>query len=210
MICVGACWLAKNDMKKLFWLGILLLLLVVACENKPLDPSKFKGSVMPMAIPAPEFVLTDAAGETVQLSDFEDKIVLLYFGYTFCPDVCPTSLSDLARVQRKLDETGEKIQVIMVSVDPERDTPQKLSEYVQHFHPTFIGITGSKEEIDAAAEGYGVYYKKHEGTEASGYLIDHTARIFVIEPGGEYRLSFGFGTPVDDIVTDLRLILRDM
>lgn len=197
-------------MKKTFLFGLLLSLLVVACGNQPLDPSKFKGSVMPVQIPAPDFELTNADGETVQLSDFEDEIVLLYFGYTFCPDVCPTSLSDLSIVQRKLDDNGEKIQVIMVSVDPERDNPQKLAEYVQHFHPTFIGLTGSKEEIDAAAEGYGVYYEKHEGTEASGYLVDHTARIFVIEPDGLYRLSFGFGTPVDDIVSDLRLILKDM
>ncbi len=197
-------------MKKTFLFGLLLSLLVVACGNQPLDPSKFKGSVMPVQIPAPDFELTNADGETVRLSDFKDEIVLLYFGYTFCPDVCPTSLSDLSRVQRKLDDNGEKIQVIMVSVDPERDSPKKLSEYVQHFHPTFIGLTGSKEEIDAAAKGYGVYYEKHEGTEASGYLVDHTARIFVIEPDGLYRLSFGFGTPVDDIVSDLRLILKDM
>ena len=197
-------------MKKLVLLGLLLPFLVAACGDQPLDPAKFKGSVMPVTIPAPDFTLTNAAGELVQLSDFEDEIVLLYFGYTFCPDVCPTSLSDLARVQRKLDDKGEKIQVIMVTVDPERDTPQKLSDYVQYFHPTFIGLTGSKEEIDAAAEGYGVYYEKHEGTDASGYLVDHTARIFVVEPNGGYRLSFGFGTPVDDIISDLSLIIKGM
>ncbi len=165
---------------------------------------------MPAAIPAPDFTLTNADGQEVQLSDFQGKIVLLYFGYTFCPDVCPTSLSDLKLVQNRLDESGEKIQVIMVTVDPERDTPEKIAEYVAHFHPTFIGLSGTKEEIDAAGEGYGVYYERHEGTEATGYLVDHTARIFVIEPDGTYRLSFGFGTPVDDIVSDLRLLLKQM
>lgn len=197
-------------MKKLLALLFLLSLLAAACGTGTIDSSKFKGSAMPVAMPAPDFILTNAAGQAVSLSDYKDKIVLLYFGYTFCPDVCPTSLSDLARVQRKLDDGGEKIQVIMITVDPERDTPQKLSEYVDFFHPTFIGLTGSKEEIDAAAEGYGVYYEQHEGTEASGYLIDHTARIFVIEPGGDYRLSYGFGTPVEDIISDLGLILRQM
>jgi protein SCO1/2 len=165
---------------------------------------------MPTAIPAPDFALVDAAGQEVQLSDYQGKIVLLYFGYSFCPDVCPTTLSDLKLVQNQLDESGEKIQVIMVTVDPERDTPEKLAEYVAHFHPTFVGLSGTKEAIDAAAEGYGVYYEKHEGTPATGYLIDHTARVFVIEPDGNHRLSFGFGTTVKDMVADLRLLIRAM
>ena len=197
-------------MKKFFVFFFLLTLFLMACGSRPQDPTKFKGTIMPAAIPAPDFALTNVAGETVHLSDFAGKIVLLYFGYSFCPDVCPTTLSDLSLVQRKLDDGGEKIQVLMVSVDPERDTPDKLAEFVQHFHPTFIGLSGSKEEIDAAAEGYGVFYEKHEGTEATGYLIDHTARVFVIEPDGSYRLSFGFGTPVEDMSADLSLILKEM
>lgn len=195
-------------MKKNILLLALIVLAATACGSGTVDPSQFKGTLMPATIPASDFTLTNADGQEVQLSDFQDKIVLLYFGYTFCPDVCPSSLSDLKLVQNKLDESGEKIQVIMVTVDPERDTPEKIAEYVNHFHPTFIGLSGTKEEVDAAGKGYGVYYEKHEGTEATGYLVDHTARIFVIEPDGTYRLSFGFGTPVDDIVSDLRLLLR--
>ncbi len=197
-------------MKKTILLFVLIALTATACGSGSLDPARFKGTLMPAKIPAPDFTLTNADGQEVQLSDFQDKIVLLYFGYTFCPDVCPSSLSDLKLVQNKLDESGEKIQVIMVTIDPERDTPEKIAEYVAHFHPTFIGLSGTKEEIDAAGEGYGVYYERHEGTAATGYLVDHTARIFVIEPGGTYRLSFGFGTPVDDIVSDLRLLLKQM
>jgi protein SCO1/2 len=197
-------------MKKIILLFTLIILAATACNSGPPDPSQFKGTMMPAAIPAPDFTLTGADGQDVQLSDYQDKIVLLYFGYTFCPDVCPSSLTDLKLVQNKLDEAGEKIQVIMVTVDPDRDTPEKMAEYVDYFHPTFIGLSGAQEKIDAAAEGFGVYYEKHEGTAATGYLVDHTARIFVIEPDGSYRLSFGFGTPVDDIVSDLRLLLRDM
>lgn len=197
-------------MRKIILLLTLIILTAAACSSGEIDPSRFKGSLMPSTIPAPDFTLTNADGQEVQLSDYQDKIVLLYFGYTFCPDVCPSSLSDLKIVQNKLDENGEKIQVIMVTVDPDRDTPEKLAEYVEHFHPTFLGLSGTKEEIDAAGEGYGVYYEKHEGTAATGYLVDHTARIFVIEPDGTYRLSFGFGTPTDDIVSDLRLLLRNM
>lgn len=197
-------------MRKTVMLFALIVFALTACNSDSSDPSKFKGTIMPTAIPAPDFTITSTDGQEIQLSDYQDKIVLLYFGYTFCPDVCPSSLTDLKLVQNELDEAGEKIQVIMITVDPDRDTPEKIAEYVGHFHPTFLGLSGTKEEIDAAAEGYGVYYEKHEGTAATGYLIDHTARIFVIEPDGTYRLSFGFGTPVDDIVSDLRILLKEL
>ncbi|MFN2179714.1 MAG: SCO family protein [Candidatus Promineifilaceae bacterium] len=189
---------------------MLLLLLAGACGSQEPDPSQFRGTLMPTPIPAADFTLTNAAGATVHLSDYRDEIVLLYFGYTFCPDICPTTLSELAKVQRDLDDTGEKIQVLMVTVDPERDTPEKLGEYVAHFHPDFVGLSGTREEIDAAGEGFGIYYKKNEGSEATGYLVDHTARVFVVDPQGNYQLSFSYGTPVEDIVHDLSLLMRSM
>ncbi len=189
---------------------LLLLLLATACGNQEVDPAQFKGTMMPTPIPAPDFALTNEQGETVHLSDYQDEIVLLYFGYTFCPDVCPTTLSELSKAQRELDDGGEKIQVVMVTVDPQRDTPQKLAEYVAHFHPDFVGLSGTKKEIDAAGDGYGIYYEKNEGSEATGYLVDHTARVFVVDPQGNYQLSFSYGTPVEDIVHDLRLLMRDM
>lgn len=193
-------------------LSILLALavLLAACAGGPPDPADFKGTTLAAPIPAPDFELINAAGESVSLSDFEDQIVLLYFGYSFCPDVCPATLAELGQVQRELDDAGEKMQVLMITVDPQRDTPQQLAEYTSHFHPTFIGLAGDKEAIDAAAEGYGVFYEAHEGTVASGYLVDHTARVFVVDPQGMYQLSFGFGTPAADMAHDLRLMMRGM
>lgn len=189
---------------------LLLLLMVTACGGQEADPSQFKGTMMPSAIPAPDFALTNGQGETVNLSDYKGEIVLLYFGYTFCPDICPTTLSELSKVQHQLDDGGEKIQVVMVTVDPQRDTPDKLAEYVDHFHPDFAGLSGTKEAIDAAGEGFGIYYEKNEGSEATGYLVDHTARVFVVDPQGNYQLSFSYGTPVEDIVHDMRLLMRGM
>ena len=189
---------------------LLLLLMVTACGSQEVDPSQFKGTMMPTAIPAPDFALINGQGETVNLSDYKGEIVLLYFGYTFCPDICPTTLSELSKVQHQLDDGGEKIQVVMVTVDPQRDTPDKLAEYVDHFHPDFAGLSGTKEAIDAAGEGFGIYYEKNEGSEATGYLVDHTARVFVVDPQGNYQLSFSYGTPVEDIVHDMRLLMRGM
>ena len=148
-------------MKKTNLLFTLIILAAAACNSGPADPSQFKGTMMPAAIPAPDFTFTNADGQEVRLSDYQDKIVLLYFGYTFCPDVCPTSMSDLKLVQNRLDEDGEKIQAIMITVDPDRDTPENIAAYVEHFHPTFIGLSGTKEEIDTVAEDFGVYYENH-------------------------------------------------
>ena len=191
-------------------LPVMFVLSLVSCSSQELDATQFKGTLLPEPIPAPAVALTDNSGAAVQLSDYAGKIVLVYFGYTFCPDICPTTLAELAQVQRQLDDGGDKIQTVMISVDPERDTPQQLAQYVSHFHPTFVGLSGDTTEIDAAADAYGVFYEKHEGSAASGYLIDHTARVFVIDPEGNYQLSFGFGTPVEDMVHDLRLLMRSM
>lgn len=188
----------------LICLGLVMLLLVACGGETAVEPEAFNGTLMPTPIPAADFTLTAANDEAVSLHDFEGKTVLLYFGYTFCPDVCPTTLADLGRVQRAVDDEGEQMQVIMITVDPARDTPEKLAEYVDHFHPAFIGLSGTEAEIAAVAQEYGVFYEAHEGSEASGYLVDHTARVFVVEPDGTYQLSFGFGMPADDMAADLQ------
>ena len=187
------------------WIFIfcVMMLVLVSCGEP-----KYKGTLLPEPITAPEITLTNADGELVNLSDYRDKIVLLYFGYTFCPDVCPASMSVLGQVQREMDDKAEDIQVIMVTVDPERDTPEALGKYVTHFHPSFVGLSGSLGEIDQVVEDFGVYYERHEGTAATGYLVDHTARVFVIDKDGMYWLSFPFETTAEDIITDLKLVLK--
>ncbi len=169
------------------------------------DPHEFVGTVFSNPDAAPTFQLTADTGEQVSLDTYEDKVVLLYFGYTFCPDICPASLAELATAVANLDGAArEDVQVMMISVDPARDTPGILSEYMDHFDPGFIGLTGSEAEIASVAGDYNVFYQAHEGTAATGYLVDHWAGVYVIDREGRLVETFSFGTPGEQIALDLQ------
>lgn len=191
-------------------LGLLAIVVAAALFLGPdlFGPRPLRGTEYPNPQPAPDFTLTTTGGEKVSLRDFAGKVILIYFGYTFCPDICPTTMADLARVQAEVDPDGSDVQVVMITVDPARDTPQVAGDYAASFHPTFIGMSGTPEEIAAVAEDYGVFYQAQEGTSATGYLVDHTARVFVVDKAGDLRVAYAFGTDRDDIVSDLRALLR--
>ncbi len=175
-------------------------------------PHDFAGTVVQSPEPAYDFELLSAEGP-VRLSDFRGKWVLLFFGYTYCPDVCPTTLADLARVMELLGKDAEKLQVIMISVDPKRDTPERMATYVQHFHPSFIGLTGTDEQIREVATRYGIFYNYPEGQEKEGYPVEHTASTLLINPEGYLKVVFPptFGpdgiTP-EQMAADLKYLLR--
>ena len=202
-------------MKRLFLpllaLSLILLLGVAAFLWLPglVGPPEFAGTLLADPEPAPAFALTDVAGNLVAPGDFEDQIVLLYFGYTFCPDVCPTTMADLARVQREVDDDGDEVQVIMITVDPGRDTAAVVHDYATSFHSDFVGLSGTEAEIAAAAAAWGVYYQKQQGTAATGYLVDHTARVFLIDKAGRYRLTYPFGTAPEAIAADIEILLDE-
>jgi len=189
-----------------FFLGWALLQLV---QQRPFGPPNFHGTVIQSDTPTHNFTLTDQTGARVSLTDFRGKVVLLYFGYTYCPDVCPATLRDLARVKQALGSAGGDLQVVMVSLDPARDTPAHLAEYLAYFDPSFVGLTGSENEIAAAATPLGIFYEKHAGTVATGYLIDHTASVLALDRGGRVRLVYPFNTPPAAIAADMRYLLRD-
>lgn len=172
-----------------------------------LRPHTFHGTVIQSPEPAYNFTLTGANGD-VSLSDFRGKIVLVYFGYTFCPDICPGTLANAAQALRDIGTQAEDIQLIMISLDPERDTPEKLAQYMGHFHPSFIGITGTKEQLDEVASLYGIFYQKTEGSSATNYLLDHTATLMVLDREGYMKLVFPFGVTAKDIADDLKYMLR--
>ena len=171
-------------------------------------PHTFHGTVIQSPETSYDFTLTSANGD-VSLSDYRGKLVLIYFGYTFCPDICPATLANVGQALRSLSESQAKdVQLIMVSLDPERDTPEKLAGYVSHFHPSFVGVTGLQEQVDKVASLYGIYYERRDGSEATGYLIDHTATLLVIDREGYLKLVFPFGVTVEEIADDLKYMLR--
>jgi len=200
--------MSKNN-RWIFILGLLLGLAIAVTIALPrLQPHSFYGTVLQSPDKAFNFELDGSAGQKISLDQFEGQMVLLYFGYTFCPDVCPATLSELAKALDLLGNDAEDVQVIMISVDPGRDTPQMLAEYVAHFHPTFLGATGTEEEIAEVAALYGVFFEKHEGTEATGYLVDHTATVLGIDREGHLKIVFSFGATGEVIAEDLKELLN--
>jgi protein SCO1/2 len=174
-------------------------------------PDNFRGTayVEPYP-PASEFALTRSDGTSFKLSGMRGSIVLLFFGYTSCPDVCPTTLAELNQALEKISEADvARVQVVFVTVDPDRDTPEQIQTYVNHFNSSFIGLSGMENELSKVWNEYGVFREIVEGTSAAGYLVDHTSRVTLIDGNGNLRVSFGFDTPVDDIVHDLKLILKE-
>jgi protein SCO1/2 len=176
--------------------------LMLACS-----PPTFKAVDITGASYARDFALESAAGGRRTLADFRGKVVVVFFGFTQCPDVCPTTLSDLAEVKKRLGPDGARLQAVFITVDPERDTPALLSQYVPGFDPSFIGLYGTPEQTAATAREFKVFYQKVPGKTPTSYTIDHTAGSYVFDKEGRVRLFIRHGAPIDDIVADLRQLL---
>ena len=154
-----------------------------------------------------DFSLTGPEGKTVSLEDFRKKLVLIYFGYTFCPDVCPVTLSNLKLLMLSLQEKAEDVQVIFISIDPERDTYQKLKDYVPYFHPTFIGLTGSEADLASVAKKYQTFYLKQKVESEAEYLMAHTDVVILVDQNGRYRGRYKPKYDMDKLTTDIRWLL---
>lgn len=154
------------------------------------------------------FTLTDHTGRRVTDKDFRGKYMLVYFGFTFCPDVCPSGLQVISAALDELGPKANKITPIFITVDPERDTPEQLAQYVSSFHPRLIGLTGTPEEIQAVAKEYRVYYRKVKDEKSTAeYTVDHTSIIYLMNPQGEFVTHFTHATPVATMVEKLKKVL---
>lgn len=183
----------------------LLALFVAACSP---DNPRFQASDVTGVAFGRDFKLTDHNGKPRTLSDFRGKVVVLFFGYTQCPDVCPTTLSDLAAALQKLGADADRVQVLFVTIDPERDTPELLSHYVPAFNPSFLGLSGDAAATAATAREFKVLYQKQPGSTPGSYSMDHSAGTFIFDSQGKLRLFVSQGQGPEIFAHDIRELLR--
>ncbi|MBK4734746.1 SCO family protein [Noviherbaspirillum pedocola] len=199
-----------------FLLPALLLLAVLAgCSDRAGDgkpaaassQAQFRNTDVTGLGYARDFTLTDQNGKPRTLADFRGKAVVVFFGYTHCPDVCPTTMAEMAGVMKELGPQADRVQVLFITLDPARDTPEVLKAYVPAFDPRFLGLSGSQEQIDAVAKEFRVFYQKVPGKEPGSYTLDHTAGSYVFDPQGRVRLFVRHGQGPEPIAHDLKLLL---
>ena len=186
--------------------GLLLCLAIIGCRG---DLGKFSGiDLTGIQGYGTDFRLTDHTGKARTLADFRGKVVTLFFGYTHCPDVCPTTLSDMRQVMEKLGKDSERVQVLFVTLDPGRDTPELLARYVPAFHPSFLGLYGDAETTAKTAKDFKIFYQLQPGKTPETYTVDHTAGTLVFDPQGHLRLFLNYGLSSDLIASDIRILLK--
>ena len=180
-----------------------------ACDKfGPSSPkTAFNGVDITGAQYARTLSLPDQNGQPRTLADFKGKVVVVFFGYTQCPDVCPTTMVELAQVKKALGKDGERVQGLFVSIDPERDTPAILKAYMASFDPSFVALRGSVEQAQAAAKEFKVFFAKVPGKTEGSYTMDHTAGSYVFDPSGKVRLFVRYGAGVEALTTDIKALL---
>ncbi len=171
-------------------------------------PYTFNGSQIDPAVPAPPIDLNHADGSVYRLGA-AGKVTLVFFGYTTCPDICPTTLADMKRAKAELGSAAAQVDFVFITVDPQRDTPERMQSYAAGFDPQFIGLSGSEAELQPVWKGYWVHRQMQQGQSAVGYLVDHSTRVYLIDPTGQLRLTFAYGTPPADVAADVRHILKE-
>ena len=196
-------------MQKRLFLSLALSLALAGCDQFSASKPAFKGVDLSGADYARTLNLSDQDGRSRSLAEFKGKVVVLFFGYTQCPDVCPTTMAELAEVKRSLGADGDKVQGIFVTVDPERDTAPLLKAYLASFDPNFVGLRGSEEQTKAAAKEFKVYYAKVPGKTDSSYTMDHTAASFIFDTQGRVRVFARYGSGAQALADDIKLLLKE-
>ena len=197
----------RNTLRKLATCGLLTLgtgLLGACSEPRP----QFHGVDITGADYGRDFPLTDHNGQARSIKDFPGKVVIVFFGYTQCPDVCPTSMAELAEVKKLLGKDGDRLQGIFITVDPERDTAGMLKAYMTNFDPSFLALVPTPEQLVALAKDFKVYYKRVEGKTPTSYSMDHSAGSYMYDPQGRLRLYNRYGSGAPALAVDAQLLLK--
>jgi protein SCO1/2 len=188
--------------------------LIAACAQ----PYTFHGSVIDPPVPAMDFTLTTHTGQPFQLSAHADRVTLLFFGYTHCPDACPATLAQFKQIHTRLGERAARVNFILITVDPARDTPQRLAEYLAGFNSAFLGLTGTDAELESVWRDYGIFRELrpldaatapgHTHTDGN-YEVDHTTRLYALDAQGQLRLTYTADTSTDDLMQDVQHLLNE-
>ena len=186
--------------------AVLAALALAACSG---EAPKFRSTDITGADYGRHLELTDHHGKLRRLEDFRGKAVVLFFGYTHCPDVCPTTLADIAQAMRTLGPLADRVQVLFVTVDPERDTQQVLAQYVTAFDPRFLGLRGDLEATERTAKEFKVYFEKRSAKAPGEYSVDHSSQAYVFDPQGRLRLFVHHERIAEDLAPDLRTLLGE-
>lgn len=172
------------------------------------DAYEFKGGFFEPPNPAAPLNLVDQNNQPFSLADHKGKVILLYFGYTYCPDFCPATLNDFAKVKDELGDKAKQVNVVFVTVDPDRDTPARLKQYLEFYDPAFIGLSGTQDQLTPIERAYGVSATKDEATPGSAYYsVSHSTSLYAIDQNGNLRLTWAYGTSPDDITSDVKHLL---
>jgi protein SCO1/2 len=196
-------------MKKVLAFALIAVSLLAGCgEKQEAEPKlAFQSTDLTGASFAKDFALTDHTGKPRTMADFKGKVVIMFFGYTQCPDVCPTTMAEMTEVLKQLGPQADQVQVLFVTVDPERDTQELLAQYVPAFDKRFIGLRGTPEQTAAVAKEFKVMYNKVAGSSKDNYTVDHTAASYVFDKDGKLRLLLRNGQGVAPAVHDIKLLL---
>ncbi|MBZ0284502.1 MAG: SCO family protein [Anaerolineae bacterium] len=192
------------------WLWMIVLAgLLVGCGSTTQSTEPLRGAVISPPRNLDNFTLMSTDGEPFSLDEHQGQVILLYFGYRSCPDFCPTTFAELKQVYSALEEPKDKLKIVFVTVDPERDTLENLTLYTHAFHEDFIGLRDDGEALKSLMAAFGVVAEKRQvGDSAMSYLIDHTASVFLIDAEGNFRVQFLYGTDYRDIVHDVRIVMQ--
>jgi protein SCO1/2 len=189
--------------------AISLFIALAGCEpaGPPASKQVFRGVDITGAEYARSLSLPDQNGQVRGLADFKGKVVVVFFGYTQCPDVCPSTMAELAQIKKAMGKDGERVQGVFVSVDPERDTPEILKSYMASFDNSFVALRGTPDQTKAAAKEFKVFYGKVPGKTEGSYSVDHTAGSFIFDPAGKVRLFVRYGSGAEALTADLKVLL---